>query len=65
MTFSTGIVRTVAEGLKRFTSRVKPKYPSQQSVKSLKPRTAPLHDPRFTREQLEKLRAASEQHPAR
>ncbi len=67
MSFTTGIVRTVAESLKLITSRVKPKYPSHQGVKLSEPRIVPLHDPRFTRDQLEKLRAkaASAKHPAR
>ena len=67
MSFITGIVRTVAESLKLITSRAKPKYPSHQSVKSREPKTAPLHDPRFTKDQWEKLmaKAASAKHPAR
>ena len=67
MSFTTGIVRTVAESLKLITSRVKPKYPSHQGVKSREPGIAPLHDPRFTKDQLEKLmaEAASAKHPAR
>ena len=65
MSFTTGIVRTVAESLKLITSRGKLQYPSQQSVKSHGPIIAPSHDPRFTKDQLKKLtaEAASAKHP--
>ncbi len=67
MSFTTGIVKTVAESLKLIRSRVKPKYPAHQGVKSREPKIASLHNPRFTKDQLEKLmaEAGSAKHPAR
>jgi len=67
MSFTTRIVSTVADTLKLIRSRGQPKYPSHQGVKSRQPKIAPLHDPRFTKDQLEKLMAgaASAKHPAR
>jgi hypothetical protein len=66
MSFITGVVRTVAGSLKLITSRVKPKYPSHQSVNSRGLTIAQSHDPRFTKDQLEKLmaEAASAKRPA-
>jgi hypothetical protein len=67
MSFTRNIVRTVAESLKLIRSRVKPNSPSHQGVKSREPKVVPLHDPRFTKDQLKKLMAKAEsaKHPAR
>ncbi len=45
MSFTTGIIRKVAESLQLIRSRVKHKYPSHQGVKSREPKVVPLHDP--------------------
>jgi hypothetical protein len=67
MSFTRDIVRKVAESLKLIRSRVKPKHPSHQGVKSREPKIVPLHDPRITKGQLKKLMAKAEsaKHPAR
>ena len=64
MSFTTAIVKTVTGKLKLGASRIKPK----QGVKARETKIADLHqDPRFTKEQLEKLRAEAEstKRPAR
>jgi hypothetical protein len=63
MSFTTVIVRTVTGSLKLIAWHIKPR----QEIKLRERKTADLRDPRFTKEQLEKLRAeaGSTKRPAR
>ena len=58
MSFTTAIVRTVTGSLKLIAARTKP----EQSVvaKSRENRISVYHNPRFTKEQMETLRAEAE-----
>ena len=62
MSFTRVIVRTVTGSLKQVTGRINPK----QGVKLRDTKIAVLQDPRFTKDQLENLRAqaGSTKHPA-
>jgi hypothetical protein len=56
MSFRTGIAETVAEGLKLVASHFKPR----QDAKGRETKVAVSPDPRFTKDQLKKLRAQAE-----
>jgi hypothetical protein len=56
MSFRKGIAETVRGGLKLVASRFKPR----QQVKARETKVAVSPDPRFTKDQLEKLRARTE-----
>lgn len=62
MSFATVVVRTVTGSLKLVASRINPK----RDVKLSETKSAVLQNPRFTKEQLENLRAqaGSTDHPA-